>query len=124
MARVRPARVVEGDVAADAFAGSAHRLVGVQVDLLVLDRAPHPFDEDVVAPAPLPSMLMRMPWPCSSPVNSLLVNWLPWSVLKISGLPYLANASSTASMQNAASMVIDSRYASTLRLCQSTTAAR
>ena len=25
-------------------------------------------------------------------MNSWLVNWLPWSVLKISGLPYLARA--------------------------------
>ena len=53
MARVRPAGVVEVDVAADAFSGSAHGLVGVEVDLLVLDRAPHPFDEHVVAPASL-----------------------------------------------------------------------
>src|SRR4051794_14996595 len=53
MARVRSARVVEVDVAANAFAGRAHGLVGMQVDLLVLDRAPHPFDEDVVAPAAL-----------------------------------------------------------------------
>ena len=36
----------------------------------------------------------------SRPVNRALVNWLPWSVLKISGLPCLASASSTASRQN------------------------
>ncbi len=53
MARVRPAGVVEVDVAADAFAGGAHGFVGMEVDLLVLDRAPHPFDEHVVAPAAL-----------------------------------------------------------------------
>ncbi len=47
-----------------------------------------------------------------------------WSVLKISGLPYRAIASSTASVQNAVSIEIDSRHASTLRLCQSMTAAR
>ena len=51
MARVR--RVVEIDVAPDAFAGGAFRLVGMQVDLLVLDRAPRAFDEHVVAPAAL-----------------------------------------------------------------------
>jgi hypothetical protein len=28
-----------------------------------------------------------MPWAFSTPVKSVLVNWLPWSVLKISGLP-------------------------------------
>src|SRR4051794_35311019 len=51
MARVRPARVVEVDVAADAFARGAYGFVGMQVDLFVLDRAPYPFDEHVVAPA-------------------------------------------------------------------------
>jgi hypothetical protein len=52
------------------------------------------------------------------------VNWLPWSVLKISGLPCLASASSRASRQNPTSIVIDNRQARTLRLNQSTTAAR
>jgi hypothetical protein len=50
--------------------------------------------------------------------------WLPWSVLKISGRPYLANASSTASRQNSTSRVIDNRQARTRRLNQSITAAR
>jgi len=53
MARVRPARVVEVDVVADAFAGGAHGLVSMWVDLLVLDRALTSFDEHVVAPAAL-----------------------------------------------------------------------
>ena len=35
-------------------------VVGVQIDLLVLDASPQPLDEHVVAPPPLPSMLMRM----------------------------------------------------------------
>ena len=42
-------------------------------------------------------------------MNSALVNWLPWSVLKISGLPYFAIASSTASMQKSVLMLIDTR---------------
>ncbi len=46
------------------------------------------------------------------------------SVLKISGLPKRAIASSTASTQKATSMVIESRQARTLRLNQSTTAVR
>jgi hypothetical protein len=45
-------------------------------------------------------------------------------VLKISGLPWRQSASSTASTQKAASIVIESRQANTLRLNQSTTAAR
>jgi hypothetical protein len=52
------------------------------------------------------------------------VNWLPWSVLKISGLPYRAKASSSASTQNEASIVFDSRQDRTARLAQSITAAR
>ena len=43
----------------------------------------------------------------STPVKSTLVNWLPWSLLKMSGLPRLARASSSASMQKSASIVID-----------------
>ena len=45
---------------------------------------------------PLPSMLMVTPRAFSALVNASLVNWLPWSVLKISGCPYLANEVSTA----------------------------
>ena len=36
---------------------------------------------------PLPSMEMATPESLSTEVNSWLVNWLPWSVLKISGRP-------------------------------------
>jgi hypothetical protein len=32
-------------------------------------------------------MLMATPFCSRRPVKSALVNWLPWSVLKISGLP-------------------------------------
>jgi hypothetical protein len=35
-------------------------------------------------------MLMAMPSVFSRSVNARLVNWLPWSVLKISGLPQRA----------------------------------
>ncbi len=45
--------VVEVDVTADGLPGVADRDVGMQVDLFVLDRAPDPFDEDVIAPAAL-----------------------------------------------------------------------
>src|SRR5579875_2076035 len=56
-------------------------------------------------------MLMAMACPRRRPVKSALVNWLPWSVLKISGLPCFASASSTASRQNSTSIVIESRQA-------------
>jgi hypothetical protein len=41
---------------------------------------------------PLPSMLWRAPTRCSSTANSALLNWLPWSVLTISGAPQRAAA--------------------------------
>ena len=52
------------------------------------------------------------------------MNWLPWSVLKISGRPNRASASSSASMQNELSIVFDSRQLSTARLAQSMIATR
>src|SRR6266481_385135 len=58
---------------------------------------------------PRPSIEMRTPAAASAPVKEALVNWLPWSVLKISGLPKRASASSIAEMQNETSMVFDSR---------------
>jgi len=69
-------------------------------------------------------MLILIAFPDSRSVNAALVNWLPWSVLKISGRPCRANASSSASRQNSTSMLIDTRQASTRRLNQSTTAVR
>ncbi len=48
----------------------------------------------------------------------------PWSVLKISDLPHRASASFRATTQNSASIVFDSRQASTFRLAQSMIATR
>src|SRR6516162_5655207 len=73
---------------------------------------------------PLPSMLIVIPHRSSTAMNSVSVNWQPWSVLKISGRPYPASASSRASMQKSAPSVFDSRHASTARLCQSMIATR
>ena len=69
-------------------------------------------------------MLMAIPALSSTLVKSWLVNCEPWSVLKTSGRPCRAKASSSASTQNAASKVIDTRQERTRRLNQSTTAAR
>ena len=57
-------------------------------------------------------------------MKSKLVNWLPWSVLRISGLPCRARAFSNGLTQNRAPMVLDSRQDSTRRLTQSITATR
>jgi hypothetical protein len=50
-ARVRTVGVVEREIAAQPSGGVGHRVVGVQVHFLVLERAPEPFDENAVAPA-------------------------------------------------------------------------
>lgn len=56
--------------------------------------------------------------------ENLTVNLQPWSVLKISGQPYLSIASSNASTQNSVSSVVDTRHESTRREYQPTTAAK
>src|SRR5262245_42949058 len=73
---------------------------------------------------PRPSIEMRTLAAISAPVNAALVNWLPWSVLKISGRPKRASASCSAARQNEVSMVFDSRQANTARLAQSMTATK
>src|SRR5437016_14212640 len=95
--------------------------IGMQVNLLVFEAAPQPLDEDVVHAAPLAIVTSCL---FSTPVKSSLVNWPPWSVLKISGRPKRASASSSASTQKSAPSVFDSRQASTARLCQSMIATR
>ena len=69
-------------------------------------------------------MLMAISASFSTLMKSTLVNCEPWSLLKIAGRPWRPSASSRASMQKSAERVIDSRNARTLRLNQSTTAAR
>ena len=54
---------------------------------------------------PRPSIEIRMPAACKRPVKAKPVNWLPWLVLKISGVPCRARASSRASTQKLASSV-------------------
>jgi len=68
---------------------------------------------------PLPSMLIVTPWSFRALMKSSLVNWLPWSVLNISGRSQRASASSSAATQKSAPSVFDTRHASTARLTQS-----
>ena len=51
--RVRPAAIVEIEIASDPVACRAHAIVSVQVDLFVFHAAPQPFDKHVVAPGTL-----------------------------------------------------------------------
>ena len=53
----------------------------------------------------------------------MLVNWAPWSVLKMPGVP-VTSAACNASTQKPLSIVFDSRHDSTCRLAQSITATR
>ena len=47
-------------------------------------------------------MLILISWPFSIEIKSSLVNWLPWSLLKISGILRFLIASFKASMENEA----------------------
>ena len=47
---MRPPRVVECQIPAQAFSGGRDAVVGAQIDLLVFDRSPQPLDKDIVAP--------------------------------------------------------------------------
>jgi hypothetical protein len=58
-------------------------------------------------------MLMVMASRFRTSVKATLVNWLPWSLLNISGLPCSHKASSRQSTQNAASMLLLIRQFST-----------
>jgi len=48
---MQPALVVEATIAPDRLGYIAHRFVGLQIHLLILQRLPETLDEDVVAPA-------------------------------------------------------------------------
>ena len=107
-AGVGPMPVVEVDPSSDADAGLRVRFKGMEIHVFVLEAAPEAFDKHISSQRPRSSMEMRMPLSCRTLVKVKLVNWLPWSVLKISGLPYFAKASSRAQTQKSASMVLDS----------------
>ena len=51
--RMRSRVIVEAEVAPDSLARLGQRIIGVQVDLLILERPPQPLHEDVVEVAPL-----------------------------------------------------------------------
>ena len=93
--------VVEAEIAADRGASLRDAGIGAEMDLLVLHGPPERLDEDVVtAWAPLPSLLMATSALLSTLTKSALVNRDPWSVVKISGRPWRAGASCSASMRD------------------------
>jgi hypothetical protein len=123
-ARMWATAIVRNEKPADQGARLAGAFIGLEINLFIFDAAPEPLDKDVVAPPPLLSRLIAMLAVNSAPVKAAAVNCEPWSVLKISDLPCLANAPSRTSTQNAAFMVFDTAHARTRRLAQSSTAAR
>jgi hypothetical protein len=60
----------------------------------------------------------------TSATNPAPLNWRPWSMSTISGVLRRAAASPSASSEKSAPIVIDTRCASTRRLCQSRIAAK
>src|SRR6266705_2622757 len=121
---MRSSSVVKVEIPADQISRLGDGFVGSQIDLLVFDAFPQPLNEHVVPPGPFAVHADGDAWLASRPVNAAPVNCDPWSVLKISGLPWRAKASSRVSTQKAASIVIDSRHDRTRRVAQSSTTAR
>ena len=105
----------------------------MQIHALVFQRPPQPLNEHVIHPAAPPvhadldagigqHLGERQAGELAAPRKSL--RDFAGSVLKTSGVPNRASASSSASVQNATSIVLLSRQDSTRRLCQSMTATR
>ena len=67
----------------------------------------------------LPSIEILICFSISTSRKILAVNWLPWSVLNISGLPCLARQSLSIWAHQEASIVLDNDQCKILRVCQS-----
>ena len=94
--------------------GLGQRIIGVQVDLLILQRPPEPLHEDVVEVAAL-AVHADLDPPVAQNAGEVPRRREPWSVLKMVGRPKCARASLNASMQKPVSSVLDSRHARTRR---------
>ena len=104
---MRAAMIVKGEIATDRAARLADAIVGSQVDLLVFDASPQALDEHVVSPgasavhADRDAMLQQHAGKVDAGELAALV--------AVGGSPAsrLSRASSSASMQKSASIVID-----------------
>ena len=116
--------IIESEIAGQLLSGLGDALVGMQVDVLVLHALPQPLDEHVVDPAPLAVQ--------ADPDGVGLENLGEVVACELAALigvedlraPYLAIASSRASTQKSAVMLIETRWASTRRVAQSMMATR
>ena len=69
---MRATTVVEVEIAGQCLPGDGYSLVTVQIHFLVLHGFPEPLDEDVLASAPLPSMLIGAPFFSNTSMNAEL----------------------------------------------------
>ncbi len=69
--------IVKVQVAANRSAGVADGFVGPQIYLFVFDAASRRSTNTLSRQAPLPSMLMAIPFLIRMAVNAVPVNWLP-----------------------------------------------
>ena len=97
--------VEETEVGLKSFSQFGNTVVGVQVDVLVLHRAPEPFDKDVVHPSPLA-------------IHADL------DLVGLQDASELLAGELSASVQKSVVMVFDSLQDRTLREAQSITATR
>ena len=116
--------IVEFHPLANAVSRFAAVRIGFQVNLLYLIERHSRSMKMLSMKRPRPSIEIAILAASSLPVNTVLVNCAPWSVLNIRGLPYFCKASFRASTHNELSIVFDSRQASTARLAQSMIATR
>ena len=111
------------EVAADRSAGLADAVVGAQIHLLVFDAAPQPLDEHVVPPGALAVHADRDAVAGEHAGEGRTGELRTLVGVEDVRLAVTSQSLLSVSTQNAASMVIDSRHAST-RLNQSSTTAR
>jgi len=84
---MRSSPVVKVEISTNRASRLSDGFVGSQIDLLVFDAAPQPFNEDVVPPSPFAVHADGDAVVGEDAGKAAPVNCEPWSVLKMSGLP-------------------------------------
>jgi hypothetical protein len=120
---MRPFTVVEREVALEARFERRYSIIVFQVDVFILTVLHNRSTKILSSARPRLSMLIAVPACAKRLVTARLVNWTPWSMLKISGHP-CTSATSRASRRKAGASELDSCQANTYRLNQSIRATR
>ena len=95
---MRATAVIEAQVSTDPSPGFGNAGMGPQVDFFVFNGWPKRSTKTLSRDVPSRPRLILRPRAGNTLMKSYDVNWLLWSVLKISGLPYRSKASLTSSM--------------------------